>query len=60
MSSSDHASKGADWTHLLSDPDLINHLGRLLQAYREALPEKRDQVLLSHSDSHLNVSACPP
>jgi hypothetical protein len=46
MSSSDHASKGADWTHLLSDPDLINHLGQLLQAYRDALPEKRDQVLL--------------
>jgi hypothetical protein len=46
MSSPDHASKGADWTHLLSDPDLINHLGQLLQAYRDALPEKRDQVLL--------------
>jgi hypothetical protein len=46
MSSPDHASKGADWTHLLSDPDLINHLGQLLRAYRDALPEKRDQVLL--------------
>jgi hypothetical protein len=37
---------GADWTKLLADPDLIRHLGTLLQAYREAPVEKRDQALL--------------
>src|SRR6478672_1029174 len=36
----------ADWTHLLTDPDLVKHLGELLQTYREAAPEKRDQALL--------------
>jgi hypothetical protein len=37
---------GADWTQLLTDPDLVSHLGELLQIYREAPPEKRDQALL--------------
>ncbi|MCU1297777.1 MAG: hypothetical protein JWO91_2055 [Acidobacteriaceae bacterium] len=46
MSSSHNTAKGADWTHLLSDPDLVSHLGELLQAYRDAQPETRDQVLL--------------
>jgi hypothetical protein len=46
MSSSDNATNGADWTHLLSDPDLVSHLGELLQAYRDAQADKRDQVLL--------------
>jgi len=41
------ASAGADWTHLLSDPDLVRHLGKLLQTYREAPPEKREQALLA-------------
>jgi PilZ domain len=36
----------ADWTHLLTDPDLVSHLGKLLQTYREAPPEKREQALL--------------
>ncbi|HEV2713922.1 MAG TPA: PilZ domain-containing protein, partial [Terriglobales bacterium] len=36
----------ADWTQLLSDPDLVSHLGELLQAYREAPPDKRDEALL--------------
>lgn len=36
----------ADWTHLLTDPDLVSHLGKLLQTYREAAPEKREQALL--------------
>jgi PilZ domain-containing protein len=36
----------ADWTHLLTDPDLISNLGKLLQIYREAPPEKREQALL--------------
>src|SRR5262249_51221011 len=36
----------ADWTQLLTDPDLVKHLGELLQTYREAAPEKRDQALM--------------
>jgi hypothetical protein len=36
----------ADWTHLLTDPHLVSHLGRLLETYREAPPEKREQALL--------------
>jgi hypothetical protein len=40
------ATPGADWTQLLTDPDLVGHLGKLLQAYREAPPEKREQALL--------------
>jgi len=37
---------GTDWTRLLSDPDLVRHVGKLLQAYREASPEKREETLL--------------
>ena len=41
---------GTDWTRLLSDPDLVRHVGKLLQTYREAPPEKREQALLvSHA-----------
>ena len=36
----------ADWTQLLTDPDLVKHLGELLQTYREAPPEERDQALM--------------
>ncbi len=35
-----------DWTQILSDPDLVRHVGKLLQAYREAAPEKRESALL--------------
>ena len=38
---------GTDWTRILSDPDLVRHVGKLLQAYREAPPEKREAVLLT-------------
>lgn len=38
---------GTDWTRILSDPDLVRHVGKLLQAYREAAPEKRDQALVA-------------
>ena len=38
---------GTDWTRLLSDPDLVGHLGQLLQTYREAPPEKREESLLA-------------
>ena len=38
---------GTDWTRLMSDPDLVRHVGRLLQAYREAPPERREETLLN-------------
>jgi hypothetical protein len=41
------AATGTDWTRILSDPDLVRHVGKLLQAYREAPPEKREQALLA-------------
>jgi hypothetical protein len=40
------SAAGADWTQLLTDPDLVKHLGKLLQTYRDAPHEKRDQALL--------------
>src|SRR5258706_11348171 len=40
-------AKGSDWTRLLTDPDLVSHLGKLLQTYREVAPEKREQALLT-------------
>jgi hypothetical protein len=46
MSDSKYSGSGADWTQLLTDPSLVSHLGELLQVYREAPPEKRDQALL--------------
>jgi hypothetical protein len=46
MSDSKYSGSGADWTQLLTDPSLVSHLGELLQIYREAPPEKRDQALL--------------
>lgn len=38
---------GTDWTSILSDPDLVRHVGKLLQAYREAAPEMRESALLT-------------
>jgi hypothetical protein len=38
---------GTDWTRLLTDPALVEHLGTLLQTYREAAPEKREEALLA-------------
>ena len=46
MSDPKYFGTGADWTQLLTDPALVSHLGELLQVYREATPEKRDQALL--------------
>lgn len=37
---------GTDWTRILSDPDLVRHVGKLLQAYREAPPNQREDALL--------------
>src|SRR5271157_1576455 len=38
--------KGSDWTRLLTDPDLVSHLGKLLQTYREVPAEQREAALL--------------
>jgi hypothetical protein len=46
MSSPKTSAVGADWTQLLADPDFASHLGLLLQTYRDAPPDKRDEVLL--------------
>jgi PilZ domain len=46
MSNSKSSPASADWTHLLTDPDLVSHLGKLLKTYREAPPEQREQALL--------------
>jgi hypothetical protein len=37
---------GTDWTRILSDPDLVRHVAKLLQAYREAPAEKRESALI--------------
>ncbi|MGC1449039.1 MAG: PilZ domain-containing protein [Candidatus Sulfotelmatobacter sp.] len=41
------AAIGTDWTRILSDPDLVRHVGKLLQAYREAPAERREEALLT-------------
>jgi hypothetical protein len=38
---------GTDWTRLLTDPDLVRNLGKLLETYRDARPEKREEALLA-------------
>src|ERR1700758_4042995 len=55
---------GTDWTRLLSDPDLVSHLGKLLQTYREAPPDKREEALLAamreiKNQPSANPSAAP-
>jgi hypothetical protein len=40
------AAMGTDWTHILSDPDLVRQVGKLLQTYREAPVDKREEALL--------------
>ena len=47
MSKSVSSAKGTDWTGLLADPDLAPNLGKLLQIYRDAPPEQREQTLLT-------------
>lgn len=39
-------AKGSDWTRLLTDPDLVSHLGKLLQTYRDVPAEERESALL--------------
>jgi len=45
MTETKTSAPGVDWTKLLTDPDIISHLTELLQAYRDAEPARRDQVL---------------
>jgi hypothetical protein len=42
-----NAAAGTDWTGLLADPDLARNLGKLLQTYRDAPPESREEALLA-------------
>ena len=42
-----NAAAGTDWTELLADPDLSRNMGKLLQTYREAPPERREEALLA-------------
>ena len=46
MTETKTSAPGADWTKLLADPEIAGHLGELLQAYRDAEPARRNQVLL--------------
>ncbi len=38
---------GTDWTRILADPDLVRQVGKLLQAYREAPADKREEALVT-------------
>jgi PilZ domain-containing protein len=41
------AAIGTDWTKILADSDLVRHVGKLLQTYREAPVEKREEALVA-------------
>jgi hypothetical protein len=45
MASRKTVRKGADWTQLLADPQLVAHLGKLLEICRDAAPENREKAL---------------
>jgi|SRR5947209_2803137 len=65
MSNTTPSSSSADWTQLLSDPDLVSHLGKLLQTYRDAPPEQREEALLKamrdiKSGSAKKPASAPP
>src|SRR5580692_479138 len=42
-----NAAGGMDWTGLLADPVLARNLGKLLQIYRDAPPEGREEALVA-------------
>jgi hypothetical protein len=56
--SSMSAATGTDWTQILADPDLVRHVGKLLQAYREAPVDRREEALLS-AMREIKASAAP-
>src|ERR1700683_1847550 len=73
MNETKNSAPGVDWTKLLTDPDIVGHLGELLQAYRDAEPARRDQGLrdtmrkikneaanAQPASSPLNLSLEPP
>ena len=45
--SKSNTATGTDWTGLLADPDLARNIGKLLQTYRDAAPEHREEALLA-------------
>jgi hypothetical protein len=51
---------GTDWTGLLADPDLARNLGKLLQIYRDAPPDRREQALLAAMREIKQGSSTPP
>ncbi len=51
---------GKDWTGLLADPDLAKNLGKLLQVYRDASPDRREQALLAAMLEIKNASGAAP
>jgi len=42
-----HVAAAMDWTQLMADPALAQNFGKLLQAYRDAPPERREEALAS-------------
>jgi len=47
MSNTTPSVAGADWTQLLSDPEVVPHFTKLLKLYGEAPVETREDVLLA-------------
>ena len=65
MSEAKTSARGADWTQLLTDPDVVKNLQKLLQTYRDAPPDKRDQALVEamreiKSGTQSGVKGQPP
>jgi hypothetical protein len=53
-------NNSSDWTGLLSDPDLLRNLGKLLQIYREAPPELLEAVREIKQSPKTSGSAIEP
>lgn len=60
MNKPESLAASADWTNLLKDPEIAGHLGELLQVYREAPPEERNQALVEAMRKIKGVAANPP
>jgi len=60
MNKPESLAASADWTNLLKDPEIASHLGELLQVYREAPPEERNQALVEAMRKIKGVAANPP
>lgn len=56
-----NAAVATDWTSLLADPELAQHIGKLLQTYRDAPPESKDDALMeAMREIKKNASAAGP